>query len=195
MISAYVITNITNINNIVAQKNVDRYFETEKLDMYYLKYEIGIDAIPAMSRILETEEAVGQNEVHVEIRQYINNAISQLENREFDTYSALAYEAKEYLLNNFRINYSEYDIIIGYRADASYFSFAKDFINGTISYRQLTIAMYLGKLGQQFVLKSKKAFDKLTFIRAEVASNYEWFEKKMNRNKQELNRIIEQTVT
>ena len=84
MISAYVITNITNINNIVAQKNVDRYFETEKLDMYYLKYEIGIDAIPAMSRILETEEAVGQNEVHVEIRQYINNAISQLENREFD---------------------------------------------------------------------------------------------------------------
>ena len=107
-----------------------------------------------------------------------------LENREFDTYSALAYEAKEYLLNNFRINYSEYDIIIGYRADDSYFSFAKDFINGTISYRQLTNAMYLGKLGQQFVLKSKKAFDKLTFIRAEVASNYEWFEKKMNRNKQ-----------
>ena len=107
-----------------------------------------------------------------------------LENREFDTYSALAYEAKEYLLNNFRINYSEYDIIIGYRADDSYFSFAKDFINGTISYRQLTNAMYLGKLGQQIVLKSKKAFDKLTFIRAEVASNYEWFEKKMNRNKQ-----------
>ena len=56
---------------------------------------------------------------------------------------------------------TEYDIIKGYRADDSYFSFAQDFINGTISYRQLGNAMCLGKLGQQVVLKSKKAFDKI----------------------------------
>jgi len=37
-----------------------------------------------MSEILETEEAVGKNEVHYEIREYINNEISQLENEEFD---------------------------------------------------------------------------------------------------------------
>ena len=49
---------------------------------------------------------------------------------------------------------------IGYRADDSYFSFASDFINGAISYRQLCNAMCLGKLGQQFVLKSNgKALD------------------------------------
>ena len=52
--------------------------------MYYLKYEIGIDAIPAMSEILETQDAVGQKELHVEIRQYINNEISKLEDSEFD---------------------------------------------------------------------------------------------------------------
>ena len=53
--------------------------------------------------------------------------------------------------------------MIGYRADDSYFSFAQDFINGTISYRQLNRAMHLGKLGQQFVLKSKKAFERIAF--------------------------------
>lgn len=74
-----------------------------------------------------------------------------LENREFDVPSGLALEAKEYILNTFRVDYQSQDAIIGYRADDSYFSFAQDFINGTISYRQLNNAMHLGKLGQQFV--------------------------------------------
>ena len=54
------------------------------------------------------------------------------------------------------MDYQNQDAIIGYRADDSYFSFAQDFINGTISYRQLNNAMHLGKLGQQFVLKSQR---------------------------------------
>ena len=74
-----------------------------------------------------------------------------LENREFDVPSGLALEAKEYILNTFRVDYQSQDAIIGYRADDSYFSFAQDFINGTISYRQLNNAMHLGRLGQQFV--------------------------------------------
>lgn len=44
-----------------------------------------------------------------------------LQNREFDTPSGLAYEAKAYLLENFKVDYSAYDAIIGYRADDSYF--------------------------------------------------------------------------
>lgn len=106
-----------------------------------------------------------------------------LENREFDIPSALAQEAKDYILNNFKIDYEKYDIIIGYRADDSYFSFAQDFINGTISYRQLSNAMHLGNLGQQFVLKSKKAFDEIKFIKYEVAENSIWYEKKELRDK------------
>lgn len=84
-----------------------------------------------------------------------------LENREFEVSSALAAEAKEYILKKFKIEYEEYDAIVGYRADDSYFSFAQDFINGAISYRQLNRAMHLGKLGQQFVLKSKRHFSRL----------------------------------
>jgi len=106
-----------------------------------------------------------------------------LQNREFDVPSGLAFDAKEYLSKNFRIDYEEYDAIIGYRADDSYFSFAQDFINGTISYRQLNNAMHLGKLGQQFVLKSKSAFERIKFAGYERAESAEWYQKKMVRDK------------
>ena len=106
-----------------------------------------------------------------------------LENREFDVPSGLALEAKEYILNTFHVDYQAQDAIIGYRADDSYFSFAQDFINGTISYRQLNNAMHLGKLGQQFVLKSKKAFDRIQFLGYEVAEHNEWYAKKMLRDR------------
>lgn len=74
-----------------------------------------------------------------------------LENREFDASTPLAAEAKRIFATKFHLDYEKADIIIGYRADDSYFSFAADFINGAISYRQLSNAMRLGKLGQQFV--------------------------------------------
>lgn len=106
-----------------------------------------------------------------------------LKNREFDVPSGLALEAKEYILKYFIVDYDKYDAIIGYRADDSYFSFAQDFINGTISYRQLNNAMHLGKLGQQFVLKSKKAFDGIRFVGYENAESDEWYAKKMVRDK------------
>ena len=106
-----------------------------------------------------------------------------LENREFDVPSSLAFDAKEYLLNAFDIAYKSYDAIIGYRADDSYFSFAQDFLNGTISYRQLNNAMHLGRLGQQFVLKSKRAFEQIRFTGSEIARSDAWYAKKMLRDR------------
>lgn len=106
-----------------------------------------------------------------------------LENREFEANAPLAYEAKEYLLKNFMIDYRSFDAIIGYRADDSYFSFAEDFISGAISYRQLNNAMHLGKLGQQFVLISPKAFERVQFTGYEIALRSEWYARKMLRDK------------
>ena len=106
-----------------------------------------------------------------------------LQNREFDIPSGLSLEAKEYILANFSVDYENVDAIIGYRADDSYFSFAQDFINGTISYRQLSNAMRLGKLGIQFVLKSRKAFDRIEYVGSELALSDEWYAKKMLRDK------------
>lgn len=106
-----------------------------------------------------------------------------LENRIFETTSPLAQEAKEYLIKNFSVPYKDYDVITGYRADDSYFSFAQDFINGAISVRQLKNAMKLGKLGTQIVLKSQKAFDSLVFTGYEVADQTEWYAKKEVRDR------------
>jgi len=106
-----------------------------------------------------------------------------LKNRQFDTQSILASDAKKYLLQHFDISLDGVDIIIGYRADDSYFSFAQDFLNGTISYRQLNNAMHIGQLGEQFVLISKKAFNRIKFIKVEIADSNEWYMKKALRDK------------
>lgn len=46
-----------------------------------------------------------------------------------------------------------------------YFSFAQDFVAGVISLEKLSEAMRLGKLGEQIVLKSPKAFDQIVVSR------------------------------
>lgn len=105
-----------------------------------------------------------------------------LENRQFTINAPLALQARDYILSTFHVNYKDADCIIGYRADDSYFSFAQDFISGAISYRQLNNAMHLGKLGQQFVLKSETAFDSITFTGYEIAVHNEWYAKRVSRD-------------
>lgn len=92
-----------------------------------------------------------------------------LKYRTFRITNDLAKDAKDYLLNNFTLELNGYDAIIGYRADDSYFSFAEDFLNNAISINKLKHAMYLGELGEQFVLKSPLAFSKIKFIGTEPA--------------------------
>jgi hypothetical protein len=75
-----------------------------------------------------------------------------------------------------------YDAIIGYRADDSYFSFARAFVNNEISLNQLSYAMRLGELGEQFVLKSEKAFSLIRFISSEVVPNEVYFPKRKHRD-------------
>ena len=90
-----------------------------------------------------------------------------LKNRTFISSSPISIQAREYLQANFSVDTTEYDMIIGYRADDSYFSFAEDFLNNTISVQHLAKAMQLGKLGLQHVLISEKAFAQLTFLESE----------------------------
>lgn len=103
--------------------------------------------------------------------------------RTFDVNTPISAQAKEYILENFYVNVEEYDVIIGYRADDSYFSFAKDFINNTISVEQLAQAMRLGELGIQIVLKSKRAFDTVKYISYELAECKEYYVKRVSRDK------------
>lgn len=105
-----------------------------------------------------------------------------LEHRTFDTRYGLSTLAKQYLTENFHVDVEAYDVIRGYRADDSYFSFAQDFISGAISYPQLTAAMRLGKLGEQIVVKSRRAFTRLKFVSAKAAIREDWLDAKESRD-------------
>ena len=105
-----------------------------------------------------------------------------LENRQFETEYGLPSEAKSYLTTRFAVPYKEADAIIGYRADDSYFTFAQDFISGAISYSQLATAMRLGHLGDQYVLKSRKAFGRIVYVESRLAPRSEWLERKLSRD-------------
>ena len=105
-----------------------------------------------------------------------------LSHRNFDTSSQVGKNAKEFIINNFMPNIIDADVIIGYRADDSYFSFAQDFVNNTISLRDLNYAMKLGTLGEQVVLISKKAFNTIKFLGYEIADYREYYDKRLERD-------------
>ena len=105
-----------------------------------------------------------------------------VENRTFDLTNAVAESAREYLLENFLPKYKEADIVRGYRADDSYFTFAKDFLNNSIPLETLSEAMRLGKLGEQIVLRSQKAFDALLFKQAHRTDSSIYYPKKASRD-------------
>ena len=96
---------------------------------------------------------------------------------------SIAEEAKDYLQRHFFVDPSEYDVIIGYRADDSYFTFAQDFVAGTISLSKLSEAMRLGKLGEQIVLKSRQSYAHIRFLEAIPADAQTYFEKKSVRDR------------
>lgn len=102
--------------------------------------------------------------------------------RTFDLSNDISIQSKEYLLKNFYIDVNNYDIVIGFRADDSYFSFARDFVNNTIPVRKLSQAMELGQPGKQVVIVSELAFSKLHFEGFETADRLEYFIKRKARD-------------
>ena len=105
-----------------------------------------------------------------------------VEHRIFSIKTPIAKRARDYLIENFGINVNAYDIIIGYRADDSYFDFAETFLNNGITVEQLAEAMKLGKLGEQIVIKSKYAFSKLKFEGFEKANKIKYYVLRKSRN-------------
>lgn len=105
-----------------------------------------------------------------------------VDNRKFAVSSSVGKLGKDYLKENFLIDISAYDVIKGYRADDSYFTFAKAFLNNTISLNQLSKAMKLGNLGEQIVIKSEKAFKHIHFLDYEAGNSLIYFTKKKERD-------------
>lgn len=67
-------------------------------------------------------------------------------------------------LKKYKLQTDKYDVIIGYRADDSYFTYAEDFVSGAIYKETLENALRYGYLGIQVFIKSEKAFNNLHHI-------------------------------
>lgn len=100
-----------------------------------------------------------------------------MQNRVFSPKSPLGKQNLDFLIQNYKIPYSSYDVICGYRANDSYFSFASDFLENVIPIQSLATSMKLGSLGVQVVLKSEKAFSKIHFLKSDEASAAVYFPK------------------
>ena len=96
------------------------------------------------------------------------------------------------LLEQFSVPYKDSDILIGYRANDSYFAFANDFLNGTISLRQFEEAMYLGKLVEQVVLKSEESCRHIRFLEYEPVDAAVWYPRRKNRDQSARQRYFQQ---
>ena len=138
-------------------------------DGYANKYELDMQGLSVLS--------LTGGDYHI-----LNWLAVLLENRTFRIGGDIAQQAQSYILDNFAIGYKQYDVIKGYRADDSYFSFASAFLNNTISLPQLEKAMVLGKLGEQVVAISEKAFQAFKFEEAISAPKEIYYPKKLARD-------------
>lgn len=107
-----------------------------------------------------------------------------MNNRKVRTTAPVVKEGKAWLKEHYLIDISPYDAIVGYRADDSYFSFARSFLENTITLEQLSYAMRLGNLGEQFVIKSQKAFDEINFISYAPVNHKEYYPKRKTRDEE-----------
>lgn len=91
------------------------------------------------------------------------------ENRLVRLATPTMHRGARWLQAHFAVDLSQVDVVAGYRADDSYFGFARSFLRNEITLGQLKRAMVLGDLGMQYMVKSQRAFNALRFLGAEAA--------------------------
>lgn len=84
-------------------------------------------------------------------------------------------------IDKYGIDTSQYDVICGWRADASYFFIAKEFVRDNVDMDILENLLLLGGLGIQYCIKSKAAYANLIEVsEGLLVVDYAEFNKKYN---------------
>ncbi|MBP3816968.1 MAG: DUF3990 domain-containing protein [Butyrivibrio sp.] len=85
-------------------------------------------------------------------------------------------------IDKYGIDTSTYDVIKGWRADASYFYIAKEFVRDNIDIDILEELLSLGSLGIQYCIKTEKAYSHLREIPDDMSIvDYQQFNEKYNK--------------
>lgn len=88
--------------------------------------------------------------------------------------------AKKFI-EKYGIDTADYDVIKGWRANASYFYIAKEFVRDNIDIDILEELLSLGRLGIQYCIKSELAYSRLQEVNSELFSvKYDEFNEKYN---------------
>lgn len=84
-------------------------------------------------------------------------------------------------IEKYGVDTSPYDVIKGWRADASYFCIAKEFVRDNIDMDILEKLLSLGGLGIQYCIKTKQAYSQLKEIDSDLSIvEYNEFNNKYN---------------
>ena len=84
-------------------------------------------------------------------------------------------------IEKYGVDTSPYDVIKGWRADASYFYIAKEFVRDNIDMDILEKLLSLGGLGIQYCIKTKQAYSQLKEIDSDLSIvEYNEFNNKYN---------------
>ena len=132
--------------------NMARLWASRYDNGYCITYEVETDKL----KNIVLDESTGEN-----ILKWITLLVQH-------RFSKDEYEANkttiDWLIEHYPTDFSNIDVITGYRADDAYFSYSRDFVQNNLSLQALSAAMHLGRLGSQYVLKSPKAFNAISFI-------------------------------
>ena len=84
-------------------------------------------------------------------------------------------------IEKYGVDTSEYDVIKGWRANASYFYIAKEFVRDNVDIDILEELLSLGGLGIQYCIKSELAYSKLKEIDGDLSMvDYDEFNERYN---------------
>lgn len=90
---------------------------------------------------------------------------------------------KEFMEKYLTVDVNDYDFIIGYRTDDSYFAIVEAFCYDFLTYDDLTKSLNMGELGFQYVLKSDRAYNRLKKLSTYKTQSEELYKEFWDRDK------------
>ncbi|MBR3212357.1 MAG: DUF3990 domain-containing protein [Firmicutes bacterium] len=106
------------------------------------------------------------------------------ENRVMPSFSAEFGERLRWLRENYLPDVSEYDVIIGYRADDVWFSLVRGFLGDEVSIETLKKSLDEKHGPVQIVFRSPEALDTLTFIGTQIADDVFYYAHRKQRDRE-----------